>query len=154
MREILFRGKTLSNESEWVEGFYNHIPCGRFQRDEHCIQTINEDGRIGQLYNVYENTVGQFTGLTDKNGKKIFEGDLLNGFSYPYYRSEEDTHNYFAEVVWFDGNCAFGLVTHKHPTSTVRGISDGNADFIEGFDTDDWEIIGNIHDNPELLEGA
>jgi uncharacterized phage protein (TIGR01671 family) len=97
-------------------------------------------------------SISQFTGLTDKNGKKIFEGDLLNGLQYPFYSSESDEHNYFAEVIWFPGNCAFGLYTHKHPTAKVRGISEGNADFIEDFNSDDWEIIGNIHDNPELLE--
>lgn len=162
MKEILFRGQTrrygekvrmgdgFKLPSRWVYG-------GVLQGvSDHSIiyggENVDDPGDGLDKWCVYTDTLGQFTGKTDKNGKKVFEGDLLNGFSYPYYRSEEDTHNYFAEVVWFDGNCAFGLVTHKNPTSTVRGISDGNADFIEDFDPDDWEIIGNIHDNPELME--
>lgn len=150
MREILYRGKTKIY-NKWVYGWY----CGKILSED--MAGTEESSQIIDAKTLYwhtceAETVGQFTGLTDKNGKKIFEGDLLNGFFYPYYRSEEDTHNYFAEVVWFDGNCAFGLVTHKHPTSMVRGISDGNAVFVEDFEQDDWEIIGNIHDNPELLE--
>lgn len=57
MREILFKGKTIDTDSKWVEGFYVHVPCGRFMCDEHMIQTVDEDGRMGQLYNVYDSTV-------------------------------------------------------------------------------------------------
>ena len=161
MREILFRGK--QKEGRWVEGIY-------FKHDtvKVCFSSdatkprhlIIQDGFCDwgfeppiHCVDVDPKTVGQFTGLTDKNGKNIFEGDLLNGFEYPYYRSESNEHNYFAEVVWFDENCAFGLVTHKYPTSKVRGISAGNADYVEDFNPEEWEVIGNIHDNPELLEG-
>lgn len=130
MREILFRAKITATESKWVEGFYNHIPCGRFMCDEHCIQTINEDGRIGQLYNVYESTVGQFTGLTDKNGKKIFEGDIVevNHDAYPGARGE---------------------VVFRNGSFMLEKVSDVLS--LYGFLL--WcEVIGNIHDNPELLE--
>ena len=156
MREILFRGKR-KDSCTWIVGHLLKFEDGRarineshtdifcYEKDNSIIQTI--------AHEVIPETVGQFTGLTDKNGKKIFEGDLLNGFQYPFYRSESDEHNYFAEVIWFTGNCAFGLYTHKHPTAKVRGISAGNADFIEDFNSDDWEVIGNIYDNPELVEG-
>ena len=146
MREILFRGKRKVN-NEWVEGFLFVDRKGLYK-----IKWYDPHYQSAKTSEVYPETVGQYTGLTDKNGKKIFEGDLLNGFQYPFYRSESAEHNYFAEVIWFTGNCAFGLYTHKHPTAKVRGISAGNADFIEDFNSDDWEVIGNIHDNPELLE--
>jgi uncharacterized phage protein (TIGR01671 family) len=155
MREILFRGKR--SDGEWAFGSllkvtfdgttYNLIFADNFL-------FVFGQAKAMEHAAVIPETVGQFTGLTDKNGKKIFEGDLLNGFQYPFYRSESDEHNYFAEVIWFDGNCAFGLYTHKHPTAKVKGISAGNADFIEDFNSDDWEVIGNIHDNPELLGGT
>ena len=158
MREILFRGKRCDN-GEWVQGFYARADYHWHKNGIHkdwIICGASANGGWFALHNKYATkteTIGQFTGLTDRNGKKIFEGDLLNGFDYPFYRSESNEHNYFAEVVWFCENCAFVLVTHKYPASSVRGISAGNADYIEDFDSDSWEVIGNIHDNPELLGG-
>lgn len=160
MREILFRGKRIDN-GEWAEGYFVHCKSDFDEESERTAEIIsnNADRIYKGEYSPFDvceailETVGQFIGVTDRNGKKIFEGDLLNGFQYPFYRSESAEHNYFAEVIWFTENCAFGLYTHKHPTAKVRGISAGNADFIEDFNSDDWEVIGNIYDNPELLEG-
>ena len=151
MREILFRGKQEYKNKEWVFGSL-HSEYGETDKTGQRKIDYRILGMRGECDYVLSETVGQFTGLTDKNGKKIFEGDFLNGFQYPFYRSESDEHNYFAEVIWFPGNCAFGIYTHKHPTAKVRGISAGNADFIEDFNSDDWEVIGNIHDNPELMK--
>lgn len=156
MREILFRGKRIDN-GEWVEGFFvaKADPLLGIMASFILTQEFDTNGTLRSnmdWYKVDPETVGRYTGLTDKNGKKIFEGDLLNGFQYPFYHSKSNEHNYYAEVIWFPGNCAFGFYTHKHPTAKVSGISAKNADFIEDFDSDDWEIIGNIHDNPELLE--
>ena len=139
MRGITFRGKRVDN-GEWVKGDLLHV-----------------NNRIlilahGCAFEVVAETVGQYTGLTDKNGKKIFEGDVLAGDIYPFTSDEEQ--NYFAEVVWFDNSPAFGLLTHKNPKSKVCGISDGNTDYMEDFDCGNWEIIGKIHDNPELLKGG
>ena len=142
MREILFRGKTLSYESQWVEGFYNHIPCGRFLCDEHCIQTIDEDGRIGQLFNVYESTVGQYAGLTDKNGKKIFEGDIVHVLGNQQVEDWKNV-NYIGSIAFLDaGFCVIDGTVEDH---AFRRYQLPRLDF-------DLEVIGNIHDNPELLE--
>lgn len=135
MREILFRGKTIATESEWVEGFYNHIPCGRFRCDEHCIQTIDEDGRIGQLYTVYDSTVGQYTGLTDKNGKKIFEGDIL--------RYQRDMNRYELMVVVWNNSTASLVMAYSSDMYYYETLMNTNMY---------CEVTGNIHDNPELLE--
>lgn len=156
MREILFRGKRMDN-GEWIEGHLLtvtlqektaylifadsfKIVCGEVKASLHAL--------------VDPATIGQYTGLEDKDGKRIFEDDLLNGFHYPFFREEDNVHNYFAEVVWFENSPAFGLVTHKHPQSAVRGISDGNSEYMEDFDPNDWKVIGNTHDNPELIGGA
>ena len=134
VREILFRGKE-NPSGKWVEGFYNHIPCGRFLCDEHLIQTIDTDGRIGQLFTVYDSTVGQFTGLTDKNGKKIFEDDICR-VSRPCVIA-------YGHIEFANG--CFWFVDHG-PGGMLR-LCDVR---MNGFTI---EVIGNIHDNPELLEG-
>ena len=144
MREILFRGRRIDNGA-WVEGMYlsqyHSSVFGRidviFYSDECKTHRLPVDAA----------TVGQFTGLIDKNGKKILEGDILRGFVYPYL--SDGHHNYNAEVVWFDDCPAFGLLTLLAPGAEVHGISTGNTDLIED-DLSDWEIIGNVHDNPKL----
>ncbi len=103
----------------------------------------------GAQKTVLPETVGQFTGLLDKNGTKIFEGDILRGDEYPF--CHEGEYNYFAEVLWFENSPAFGLYTFKNPESKVRGISTENCDYIEDWDSSKWEVIGNIHDNPDLM---
>lgn len=141
-REILFRGKHIhtipGNEhlnGTWVHGYLS---------DKNYIYDKSLEGE----FLVDEDTICQYTGLTDKNGKKIFEGDILKGFQYPFCCDGE--YNYYAEIIF--ENCSFMTYTHKNPSSCVRGISDGNADLMEGWVSEDWEVIGNIYDNPELLE--
>ena len=144
MREILFRGKDIDS-GLWCYGDMAHDREGN-----PYIRFWAHNGYL--VKGVEPETVGQFTGFTDKNNKRIFEGDILNGFVYPFFNLEKNFHNYFAEVIWFDECGAFGLYTYKNPLSKVRGISAGNSDYMEEFDSDQWEVIGNIFDNPELLE--
>lgn len=153
MRDILFRGKRKDN-GEWVEGYYvKSLWLETKQKLDVIIPTLNafHFNSVTGWHSVDVSTVGQYTGITDKDGTKIFEGDILKGFEYPFFREEDGTHNYFAEVVWFDNSPAFGLWTFKNPESTVSGISHGNSDYIEDFDSEMWEVIGNIHDHKELL---
>ena len=158
MREILFRGKAKAiagcpynngkSDGEWVFGYiFPDLGAMKIRQFEPDRPECND-------YEVDPETVGQYTGLTDKNGKRIFEGDILRGFEYPFCSNINGEFNYFAEVVWFDDSSAFGIYTFKNPKSNVRGISEGNTDYLEYFNVDKWEIIGNIHDNPELLEGG
>ena len=60
--------------------------------------------------------------------------------------------NYFAIVEWAEEYKYFFMYTMKNPTSIVRGISEGNSELFENFDSDDWEVIGNTFDNLELLD--
>lgn len=144
MTEILFRGKRVDN-GEWIEGSF--VKYTDYDGDKvYLIYASN-----GNPNDIIPETVGQYTGLIDKNGKKIFEGDILQGYQYPYL--SEGHFNYYAEVIYFENCPAFGLYTFKNPNlDIVNGISSGNTDFMESWESEDWEIIGNIHDNPELLE--
>lgn len=123
MREILFRGKRTNN-GEWVEGFY----LNRTNDDEniHCIME-KFPATIGKK--VIPETVGQYTGLTDCNGKKIFEGDIVEC-------AKEDE---LLVIEWSESEAKFMLSASTFICS---------FDNYWGYET---EIIGNIHDNPELL---
>ena len=123
MREILFRGKA---STEWVYGDLRHINDGRV--------AVRKDGEI-YPYEVIPETVGQYTGLTDKNGRRIFEGDIC----------QHEKTGRTISVSWH-GTMA-GYVWSKR-------IEDSHLfDFGELFRVHDkYAVIGNIHDNPELLE--
>lgn len=135
MKEILFRGKRVDN-GEWVYGFYNHIPCGRFKENEHLIQTIKKSGKIGNLYGVIPETVGQFTGLCDKKGTKIFEGDILTDGNAKYL-AEYSLYSCGFQADGFDREGIWSLYHLCHGNNRGKEI----------------EVIGNIHDNPDLLKG-
>ena len=119
MREILFRGKRIDN-GEWVDGYY--VETLRYN-NLHWIW----DGK--EYIAVDHNTVCQYTGLTDKNGVKIFEGDIMRLCSATY-----------PCLVYWDGRGWAWLANGKR-----RDID---------LTRDRMDIIGNIHDNPELLEGG
>ena len=143
-REIKFRGKTI-NGNEWIYG--PTISQGTIKRKANkWFMEVAENKWKG----LQPNTLGQYTGLKDKNGKEIYEGDILRGNEYPFNCDGVD--NYFAEIVWADNVCGFYRLTHKKPNSTVRGISHGNWEQLDEDDIKSFEVIGNIHDNPELLK--
>ena len=128
MREILFRGKRVDN-GEWVEGYYFRAQRGGYDWEAFILKRHDFIDGI-PFYEVIPETVSEYTGLTDKNGKKIFEGDILQ------YRSKT------GRVI---GN-AWG-------TDTVYGYAIDNPNLDLG-DYSNMEVIGNIHDNPELLKCA
>ena len=99
---------------------------------------------------ILTDTICQCTGLRDKNGKLIWEGDVLDGFTYPHM--SDGVHNYYVEVCWCTNVPGFGIYTKKYPESKVAGISAGMTELMEDWNPNDWEVIGNIFDNPELLE--
>ena len=135
MREILFRGKRIDN-GEWVEGAFLNDRDGAFYICPAAADisvSYGDNGRrmrIGCWYKVDPSTVGQYTGLTDKNGKRIFEGDIVDILT----ENEE-----------------IGVVEYEDGGFLVS--ADGFCvDFHSNINGTDLEVIGNIHDNPELLE--
>lgn len=146
MREILFRGKRTDN-SEWIEGYYaiqsNHACFAHELKYTHFIfKDIFLDFNLGGLqeFEVIPETVGQYTGLTDSNGKKIYEGDICC----------------FRE--WTNGDmCWIGKVYYEHQQFVISGNKNKECEMsftlaMSRFIPENIEIIGNIHDNPELLE--
>ena len=128
-REILSRGKRTDN-GEWVEGFYWKDIWG----DD--TEYIYYDG---ESYKVIPDTVGQCTGLTDKNGKKVFEGDIVK--HYNHCRIKEYSED-IGRVFYYAETCRFLRTSKLFPN-----------DCPEMYSGIEYEVIGNIHDNPELLEG-
>lgn len=127
MREILFRGKRVDN-GEWVYGYFVKMLW-------ELIIIPLEDENTG--YPVVPETVGQYTGLTDKNGKKIFEGDIVE---LTYYTLPEE-RKVMAEVAYEEESAAFVLYSFGTENKGICGeICNTN------------KVIGNIYDNPEMLE--
>ena len=143
MRQIKFRGK-LINSDEWLYGGYYQASTG-----ENRIITVDETTGTITDWNVQPDTVGQFTGLLDKNGKEIYEGDIITADCYPFF--SDGKPNYVAVVEWND--CGFAAFFELHKDSDARGISVGCPVMCFDSDTaDKFEIIGNIHDDLELLK--
>lgn len=128
MREILFRGKRAEND-EWVFGDLRHIFYGECY--PHIVDNSNGLNNSVCGLEVDPATVGQFTGLTDRNGVKIFEGDIVH-----------------VKVC----SCSFtGCVVYwseeaRYACKTKSGIRYAICNKFE------FEVVGNIYDNPELLE--
>ena len=160
MREILFRGKRVDN-GEWVEG------CGIIATEQWAsifvvIDDLETNSADIEEYEVISETVGEYTGLTDKNGKKIFEGDIIRYaelYEYNCYIESLDNSEAYDNVDFGDiwtvdevgygiklGYPAFDLNCHDFE---VNGLSELNesGDYF-------YEVIGNIHDNSELLKGG
>lgn len=135
MREILFRGKRLDN-GEWVEGSLISFGGGEkviFPSKSKVYMPVGKNVFCSaDYYDVDPNTVGQFTDLLDKNGKQIFEGDV---FAWGYAGVYDMRY-----VVFYDAVTTSFIGVRKHGFLSLSGIT--------------IEIIGNIHDNPELLEGG
>ncbi len=137
MRDILFRGKRIDN-GEWVEGhFYTQVYLPETIEEEWYWFIKPIGGKSWESFRVAPETVSQYTGLLDKNGKKIFEGDICQTKGKPLIDEKP-----FA-VVWNDYYSGFYWENLDNPRET---------DMFTETVAELTEVIGNIHDNPELLE--
>ena len=145
MREILFRGKR-KRDGKWVYGAYLHLNAG----DDYICDGAVWIGTLTPCKEeVIPETVGQFTGLTDKDGKKIFEGDILTPL--------DDEIDFIVE---FNNGCFNGVSYAIKGAMMEYGWDEcaGGYGVVECEPLDSYhpekyhEVIGNIHDNPELLE--
>jgi len=149
-RQILFRGKRLDNK-EWINGYLAYffdspknsmiMPKCYFgtrdfgEEDNNGNPVIEDELALGGFINVIPDSVVQFTGLTDKNGVKAFDGDYI-----------KDPKNYLRGIIIFDCGCFCVEITESNSQLWDKGQSPPLYEFPE------FEVIGNIHDNPELLK--
>ena len=142
MRAILFRGKRVKPValvSQWILG--NHV----FKADDslpglgkHFI-VVHDGFGLSQWVEVDPDTVGQYTGLTDKNGKKIFEGDIVHMNSKKFGLTGHGV------VVYRNGGFA---IDDRKRNRLYPFMQNGQ------YNAGDYRVDGNIHDNPELLKGG
>lgn len=137
MREIKFRGKRIGN-GEWV---YGDLLQG-LENDSYIVIS-NENGVT--KYEVDPDTVGQFTGLQDKNGKEIYEGDIIK-MTTEIYGEEFFRIGYENSHIGAFCLCGEGIDN----VSRFVGIFGRDC----GYEPFYCDVIGNIHDNPELLKGG
>ena len=131
-REIIFRGKDFLKE-EWV--------YGDLVKTKNFVAIKKTNGDYFHPTQVSPNTVGQYTGLKDKDGREIYEGDILQ-----YIGKRRDNMNkvYRRKVVFHEG--MFALLSKELPAYSALNyhcMEDGRSA---------WSVIGNIHDNPELIK--
>ena len=121
------------NNDEWVEGFFveNHFSVSEYR--ECFIRDLE-----GTMYKVIPETVGQYTGLTDKNGTKIFESDVI--------KIEFQQDFYIGEIYWADD--FLGWIV-----KFLDGTTPETMELINFYNTKYVEVIGNVYDNSELLKG-
>lgn len=132
MREILFRGKRKDN-GEWVYG--NYAVTDNNEKQHFIFQNKAFE------FEVDPETVGQYTGITDDNGKKIFEGDILG------VTNDDPDYDYITKVYLDCDTLCVDVECQDYDCTAI-----GFAVDIWGDECDRVEIIGNIYDNPELLK--
>ena len=154
-REILFKAKRIDN-GEWVEGSIitrrdtkrvfmvdiENITALRSVTTNYC------DRYDWRSVEVQADTICQYTGLTDKNGNKIWENDVVKKGFYTNYEWFANSEEYIGKVEYED--CAWNIIYNKNGDKYVCPICMA----IEYGDAEYFEVIGNIFDNPELLGGG
>ena len=144
-RKILFRGKRVDN-GEWIEGsllsFESGAPAIAQSKSIALFPKEKSMISIANCFEVIPETVGQYTEIKDKNGKRIFEGDIVDVSGYDYV---EPSFSCCGEVV-MGGLIGVGIM--EGPSKCIPLYE------LQGEYCTEIEVMGNIYDNPEWAEGA
>lgn len=145
MKEILFRGKRVDND-EWIYGFYFESTAGGVKHSYIKYETWDE-GFV--TYEVRPETIGQLTGLTDKEGKRIFEGDIIIQY-YEVAPYHEDSHSGYhvggVKISAWNGVHLKDPISHNNETGDSTKVH-----YSVNVCGARCKITGNIYDNPDLL---
>lgn len=139
-REIKFRGQQI-NTKKWVYGY--------LYRNK-GLYVICENIRYAEEEPILLDTVGQYTGLHDENGKEIYEGDIIE-FSYDVFTGNFDTKVGRGIIEFIDG--AFYIKSFEIEGKKIKDIDNEEWFLLYTVNTDTLEVIGNVFENPELLGG-
>lgn len=147
MRTIKFKGKCTAPE------FSGKTVCGSLlQFPDGTVRILEHDhDKVFNYFTVAPQTVCQFTGFFDRNGREIYEGDILRSDKYPYSSiggecNERD--NYYGIICWGEIEASFYMAALKNPNSEVSGVSDGICNPISQRNLQHFEVIGTVH-SPE-----
>lgn len=148
MREILFRGKSIVSDSPSDPGYwrYGSLINRTYCYDDYTWDTLyilkSTDSDMDETTEVWPETVGQYTGTHDKNRRNIFEGDIV-----------KTKYGRLCKVIWFESKRE--SCWDLEPVDTQENIWHTQApDVYDLWKPDNLEVVGNIHDSPELLKGV